>query len=205
MTSELLEANIALSVYNHSVPLGLKVCFSGAVDNIQFDIYRRGNRVFVAFRGTDEVKDCFRHLWVRRKGIGNGALIHRGWHRDWQKVLPIVYAVLREQTTDLATEVTFIGHSYGAALATIAAYFYSPEIGMPRTHLRTYGSPRVGNSIFVQELEKRVNTNYRYVTARDPIPMVPLAIRYTHGGTEIRLPYHKSPHSMKGYLKALDR
>ena len=204
MTSETFEAQIAYSVYGNDTPDGLKVCWSGAVDNIQFDILKLGHlEVYVAFRGTDEWADMWRHVWVRRDKLPDGSKIHRGWHSDFHKVLPIMYAVLREQMDLLACRVTFLGHSYGGALAQIAAYYYSGEVGPPRVHVRTYGSPRVGDRRFSQQLALKVESCYRYKVQGDPVTMVPLALRYKHGGTEIKLPFHKNPHAMKGYLKAI--
>jgi hypothetical protein len=207
MTSELLEANIALSVYRREVPVGLRVCWSGAVDNVQFDILRRGNKVFIAFAGTNEWADMWRHVWVRREKIGvfrgGNIMVHRGWLADFQKCIPIIYAVLREQCADVSTTMVFIGHSYGGSLAQIAAWYLAHEYGMPRVDLRTYGSPRAGNANFAKDLDRRTQSHYRYVVKGDPVTQTPLAFRYKHGGTKILMPFRKSPHSMAGYLKSI--
>lgn len=201
--TESLEATIAYSVYGKDTPRGMRVCWSGAVDNVQFDILRRGEVVVVAFAGTNEWADAWRHIWVRREKVGDGLLVHRGWLADFQKCIPIIYAVLKEQMQPLSTRVIFVGHSYGGALAQLGAWYLSHEYGMPRVSLRTYGSPRVGNAKFAKDLDKRVESHYRYVTKGDPVTQTPLAFRYKHGGTQILLPFRRSPHSMAGYLKAI--
>jgi len=203
MTSELLEANIALSAYGGDLPVGLSVCWAGHVSNVQFQILRRGDVVFVAFAGTNEWADMWRHVWVRREKIGDGIMVHRGWLADWQRCIPVVYSVLREQMESLSTRVVFIGHSYGGALAQIAAWYISHEYGAPRVHLRTYGSPRAGNGNFAKDLDRRTESHYRYVVKGDPVVQTPLAFRYRHGGTKMLMPFHKSPHSMAGYLKSI--
>ena len=163
-----------------------------------------GDFVFVVFAGTNEWADAWRHIWVRRETIGDGIKVHRGWLADWKKCIPVVYAVLREQMENIATRVIFLGHSYGGALAQLAAWYYSQEVGMPRVRLRTYGSPRVGNKKFAKDLDRRTDSNYRYVIQGDPVTKTPLAIRYRHGGTEIKMPFVYSPHAMANYLKSIN-
>jgi hypothetical protein len=204
MTPEHLHAELALGVYEKTVPEGCKVAWSGAINNVQFDIITHGPLdVFVVFAGTNQVRDCWRHLWVERTTIAKGIKVHHGWHQDFQRCIPVIYAVLREQLDLLAKRVTFIGHSYGGSLANIAAWYYAQEIHPARVNVCTFGSPRVGNSGFAADLDRRANKVYRYVVKGDPVPMVPVAIRYKHGGTKILLPHHSSPHSMAGYLKAI--
>ena len=204
MSKEILEATIALSVYNKETPRGMRICWSGAVDNIQFDILKRGHLdVYVAFRGTDEWADMWRHVWVRRETIGEGIKVHRGWLADFQKCIPVIYSVLREQMQNLSTRVVFVGHSYGGALAQIAAWYLAHEYGAPRVDLRTYGSPRAGNAGFAKDLDRRTESHYRYVVKGDPVTQTPLAFRYRHGGTKILMPFRKSPHSMAGYLESI--
>ena len=203
MTSELLEANIALSVYGGELPHGLTVCWAGAISNVQFQILRRKDIVFVCFAGTNEWADAWRHVWVRREKIGEGVKCHRGWLADWQRCIPVVYSVLKEQMQSLSTRVVFLGHSYGGALAQIAAWYIAHEYGACRVSLRTYGSPRAGNKAFALDLDRRTDTHYRYVVKGDPVTQTPLAFRYKHGGTKILMPFRKSPHSMAGYLKSI--
>lgn len=201
--TEALEATIALSVYSKQTPRGMRICWSGAVDNVQFDIMRRGDVVYVAFAGTNEWADMWRHVWVRRETIGEGIKVHRGWLADFQKCIPVIYSVLREQMQKLSTRVVFVGHSYGGALAQIAAWYLSHEYGAPRVDLRTYGSPRAGNAGFAKDLDRRTDSWYTYQIKGDPVTQTPLAFRYRHGGTKILMPFRKSPHSMAGYLESI--
>ena len=203
MTNEQQEAELALSVYSGDLPKYAKILWSGAVNNVQFDICKIGNVVYLVFAGTNEWADAWRHVWVRRESISNGILVHRGWLADWQRCIPVVFAVLRENMTDLQIGLVCVGHSYGGALSQLAAWYLSHEYGSSRVDLRTYGSPRTGNAEFAQDLDRRTNTHYRYVIKGDLVTQTPLAIRYKHGGTKILLPYHRSPHSMAGYLKAI--
>ena len=206
MTQETLQAELALSVYRKTIPDGMVVCWSGAVGNIQFDILRNDhyNMVYVVFAGTNEWADAWRHVWVRRETIADGVKVHRGWLADWQCCIPIIYAVLREQLEDTSTQICFLGHSYGGALAQIATWYYADhEVSGCRVRLITYGSPRAGNGNFALDLDNRVGLHYRFTINGDPIPHIPLALRYKHGGTHIQLPFRKSPHSMAGYLKSI--
>jgi len=203
MTPEHLHAALALSVYDSTPVEGVRVAWSGAINHIQFDILYDDGSVYVCFAGTNEWADMYRHLWVKRQKIGDVILVHRGWLADFQRCIPAVYAVLREQLTHNEKEVVFVGHSYGGALAQLAAWYYAHELIGCRCHLRTYGSPRAGNSNFAKDLDNRISTHYRYVVKGDPVPQTPLAFRYAHGGTQILMPFHRSPHSMAGYLKSI--
>jgi len=204
MTTETQEAILAHSVYSQVMPAGYRVCWSGAVNNVQFDIVRRGDVVYLVFAGTNEWADMWRHVWVRRETIGDGIKVHRGWLADWQRCIPVVYSVLKDQMELLPRRLVVLGHSYGGSLAQIAAWYLSHEYGAPRVDLRTYGSPRAGNAGFAKDLDRRTESHYRYVTRLDPVTQTPLAIRYWHGGTKILMPFHRSPHSMAGYLKAIN-
>jgi hypothetical protein len=187
--TEALEAATAYSVYGKQTPRGLRVCWSGAVDNVQFDIMRRDGCVLVAFAGTNEVRDMWRHLLVRRETIGDGIKVHRGWLADFQKCIPVIYCrPAANRCKNLSTRVVFLGHSVRRRIgADSRMVSYAHEYGMRLAlALRTYGSPRAGNAGFAKDLDRRVRqSHYRYVAKGDPVTQTPLAFRYRHGGTQI--------------------
>ena len=66
------------------------------------------------------------------------------------------------------------GHSLGGALATLAAA--SLRMANGSTDLYTYGSPRVGNTAFVEFVESLPGGNYRLTHSADPVPLLPPSV-----------------------------
>lgn len=88
-------------------------------------------------------------------------------------------------------QVTFIGHSLGAAVATLAGVEAARRSPTDAAQLRiiTYASPRVGNTGFA-ELAKAVGRIDRVCSVVDPVPMLPTSTRamlYVHVGAAFRL------------------
>ncbi len=87
---------------------------------------------------------------------------------------------LAEITPDLSLpargwRLLITGHSLGAALATLLASQHQP------TALYTFGSPRVGDTRFVETLQSV--DNHRYVDCCDIVTRVPLPVMgYDHVG-----------------------
>ena len=76
--------------------------------------------------------------------------------------------------------VVFSGHSLGGALATLAAVQFSKQYPNIIVSCVTFGSPRVGNSLFASMFDKCCSGSYRFVNEDDPVPMGPTPIRFTH-------------------------
>jgi hypothetical protein len=72
-----------------------------------------------------------------------GGAIHGAWLGIWQSMRASIRAALPNNLTGKRIVVT--GHSFGAALATLAAVDYSKIVGAENTRLVTFASPRVGN------------------------------------------------------------
>ena len=72
------------------------------------------------------------------------------------------------------TQYTFVGHSLGGALSTLAAYFMSSEIADKKYMVVSYGSPKVGDQNFVNTYNSKNIVTYRIVNEKDPIPSTPL-------------------------------
>jgi triacylglycerol lipase len=72
----------------------------------------------------------------------------------------------------------FTGHSLGAALAALATRRFG------RAHaLYTYGSPKVGDAAFVEQLTQSVAAHYRIVNHRDIVTHLPTVSPYEHAGS----------------------
>ena len=131
----------------------------------------------VAFRGSDELEDwLFVNFWKLRvpvrPGVGEA---HLGFQKGLSHVWGDVEYKLRKSDLD---RVSLIGHSQGAAFATLAASRLIPRFA--RINLWTFGSPRVGNGQFARHVEKHCRVA-RYVNCADVVPRVP-KFGYRHVG-----------------------
>lgn len=77
--------------------------------------------------------------------------------------------------------VIFAGHSFGGAIAQLAAAHFGLVIERKyRIVCHTFGSPRVGNKQFVKWFSEMVDENVRVQNKLDPVPMTPLGPVWVH-------------------------
>jgi len=205
MTYERLAIKAAASVYKRAPIDGVRFVWSGAVDNIQFDVMRHEplRATVMAFAGTNELLDWRRHILVRRERLrGLRGLVHRGWLADWRKAQGTAVGAWQQATTHDETLI-LCGHSYGGALAQLAGLCFAMKVPSNQLRIYTYGSPRVGDKSFAKTLDGLIPHNYRYTIKGDPVPHLPLGIRYKHAGMHVLIPRTKQPHSVQSYQGAL--
>lgn len=76
-------------------------------------------------------------------------------------------------------ELAIVGHSLGAAVATLAAADLRGK-GHPSAKLYAYASPRVANPALASYITAQSN-NYRFTHTDDPVPKLPmLTMGYVH-------------------------
>ena len=138
---------------------------------------KAGKLAVASFRGTD-IKD-------RRDLLYDVDALLETWngpgrvHRGFASALEVVRSRLEEAIQQVGEcRLLYTGHSLGAAMATLMAAVRAPDA------LYTFGSPRVGDTTFVEAL-KNVES-YRYVDCCDLVARVPPAIEYQHLG----VPYY---------------
>jgi hypothetical protein len=151
----------------------------------------------VAFRGTDS------HSWYN--WIENmrywrtefqipypeaaGALVHTGFFMSYNasSLAPNITIAVRELVKQHPGKPLYVaGHSMGAAMAHICAIDLRFTINLTDVRVYTYGSPRVGNTIFEEFFKKIVTESVRVTHNRDIVPSVPLQIMgFHHVPTEI--------------------
>ncbi|MEB3269711.1 MAG: lipase family protein [Leptolyngbya sp.] len=137
------------------------------------------NRVFLAFRGSEDQTDWLNNFQFRQKTYPYGdessteIRFHRGFMAAYFAVRDRVTEVMK-QYPQAAMVVT--GHSLGGALATVAAldlqYNITQHTQQPLT-VYTFGAPRVGNAALIASFEQRVLDSHRYVYGRDLVTEVP--------------------------------
>jgi hypothetical protein len=147
--------------------------------------------LFVAFRGSVNIQNWIDNIQVSKITPYNNMSI--SVEKGFYKAYASVKADLFDKLSLLAkkyetTRLLITGHSFGAAMATLLTYeiiTLFPTYTV--THFITFGSPRVGNSDFVQSFNQHYsNVYYRITHYYDMVPHVPEEFMgYLHVSNEI--------------------
>lgn len=150
--------------------------------------------IVVSFRGSYSVRNwitdaTFPHT---KPGLCDGCTAELGFWTAWDVVKEEISATLsstRAQNPDY--EIVVVGHSLGAAIATLAAADLRNN-GYAAT-LYAYASPRVANKALAAHITNQGN-NYRFTHTKDPVPhLPPLGLGYVHISPEY---YITSPNNV---------
>ncbi|MBW8875772.1 MAG: lipase family protein [Acidobacteria bacterium] len=190
LPDDLLCAECSLLVYKHfeSVPDEEQEARS-ALQSVGFDevawFNQGGSQAFaawsprsqtavVAFRGTeeDDPTDMAHNLNTLPTPWAAGGRVHEGF----KKYLDLIWSDLDSWLQAHPGRLLFTGHSLGAALGTLAASLRKP------VKLVTFGSPRVGDSGFVNTLSGFDIS--RYVDCCDVVTRLPPPIGFVHVNQE---------------------
>ena len=149
--------------------------------------------VIVAFRGTepDDPSDLLTDAILIKKpwpdAYGNPlGQVHTGFADALGDAgNSEILTQLSAQLDDLANtfpRILLTGHSIGAALATLTASYLSQTPLANNLHLYSFGSPRVGDSVFSDRMAKIKHD--RYVNYSDLVTRIPSeSLGYQHVGT----------------------
>ncbi|KAJ2658727.1 hypothetical protein IWW48_003875 [Coemansia sp. RSA 1200] len=167
--------------------------------------------VVVAFRGTTHVMDVLADAqiaevrWPNAEADGNESRVHAGFLAAYLSARDTVFGALDAIAADTNSEysILFVGHSLGAAQATLAFADYAEHTdntssaASRKMRLITFGSPRVGNREFVRHVDRTATgdaeadaVHLRVVHEADVVPHLPRAIvprlhDYAHSGREV--------------------
>jgi pimeloyl-ACP methyl ester carboxylesterase len=137
-------------------------CPPGFLDigDLRFGIRETLHGPIVAIRGTANLGNALRDIWVRPARTPWGAWAHRGFVSG--------FAGLEKLLGIPPKGAIFTGHSFGAAVALLFAEAYNAPVvtfGCPRVYLRWGKAP--------------VHDHTRFICDDDPVPMIP-RIFYRH-------------------------
>ncbi|KAI9596419.1 Alpha/Beta hydrolase protein [Syncephalis fuscata] len=167
------------------------------------DLYRR---IIVSFRNTVNLASVLQDLRIHQISVGwlnnPKVRVHTGFLT--------CYNVLRDNVNRVVSDIvrtypqytlTFLGHSLGGGIATLAALDASFTMPHMEQQLVTFGAPRVGNPEFAklanQQLYRPANertggflpTSVRVVNTNDVVHQLPpLWLGYQHHGAEVWVP-----------------
>jgi hypothetical protein len=85
------------------------------------------------------------------------------------------------------SSITICGHSLGGALATLLALDVAANSAFKNPAVYTFGSPRVGDSLFTSTFDQVVKNSYRITNRLDIVPTLPPPIDYDHVLNRIEL------------------
>eukprot|EP01032_Pedospumella_encystans_P015540 gene15540-17766_t len=136
------------------------------------------DRIYVVFRGTDELQDWACNLNSHSQKLDKGVCVHRGFYKLLKVHLKDLFGTIdsllaQKQCTTYSVRV--YGHSLGGALSSLFGYLLAlhfRDINMPtKVHVISVAAPAVGNSAFRAECERLLNlTTVRLVHANDFAP-----------------------------------
>jgi hypothetical protein len=146
--------------------------------------------IVLAFRGTVSQKNWhtnFNAALIHPPNTDTNLRVHEGFYGAFSKLSDGTKGIEEKiaeikQATQGQIPIYIAGHSLGGALAQIsAAVLGNDQIAA----CYTFGSPRVGNSIFDLWVKP---PSYRLVNYADIVPQVPLPIVYRHSGDPRYMP-----------------
>jgi hypothetical protein len=132
-------------------------------------------RLYIAFRGTKTMSDVrtdmklisFKVVLENRK-----AKVHYGFYRYTLSLLSELKEIVTEYL-DEYDSLILTGHSLGGAMAAIASPLLRMVVREKSMTCITFGSPKVGDSIFATMFQASVNSSYRVILESDPVPRLP--------------------------------
>ena len=157
LISDALE--LATIAYDDALKFRLKhpdaLFFDCEGEDVQFYSCIIDEKLIIVFRGSSSLEDFvadanFLQSSVPREiSMTSGIKCHTGFLNQFMAALPALVKILGTCEND----VVVIGHSLGGALATLCAMSIKcGSLKSPRNvNCITFGSPRVGNSLFVKE------------------------------------------------------
>lgn len=162
----------------------------------------RNNKLYIAFRGTESIRDCLSDANIIRVPMDLPELtddqrpeVHWGFLRQFRSLQKHIDADiadylqadeynksegLKEKENSNKKELIVTGHSLGAAQATLASLQFKMSYPETKVSCYTFGSPRVGDETFVSLFENHVDHYERVVNEEDPVTLVPFSWRFSH-------------------------
>jgi pimeloyl-ACP methyl ester carboxylesterase len=145
---------------------------------------QRQGECLVSIRGTNLISDWLTDARLSGASGPNGHLVHSGFSKLNQIILPQVKLALRNKNP---STIHIVGHSLGGAVATLLADALKDYT---KLYLYTFGAPRAGSINHAAYLTHKLGAQniYRVYHDTDPVPMVPI------------FPYGHCPAGSHGYL-----
>lgn len=175
----------------------LKCCpkyYEGDNNDCEFYIcFDKSDNLMVIFRGTESYRDILSDLNASRSKFtipnlnhSDYPYVHSGFLRQFNSIMNKLNSIINTYITNKGyfnkKHITFSGHSLGGALATLAALYYHYKYKYYNIYVNcvSFGSPRVGGSLFCRLFNNSIHKSYRFVNKNDIVTMIPTRWRFKH-------------------------
>ena len=137
-------------------------------------IIKNKEHTTVVFEGTDSLQNWKDNLSFCCRTKHD---IHRGFHRQ---ALYLTKKHRLHEVFKASEKVTFTGHSQGAAVALIVAYFLTKNNACTNKDIDIvmFGCPKIGGSAFKQRVEESDLRVTHYVNENDIVAALPIGFGY---------------------------
>jgi hypothetical protein len=136
-----------------------------------------GNVVYIAIRGTETPDEWIDDFESVLEDVG-GFKVHAGFQRLLEALLPSIRSAIAD--TRAGTQFCVIGHSLGAAAATLAAASIAGGTSLPVTCI-VFASPRVGDVAWKTHCDAKI-TLVRVSNTKDIVTHCPPRPQFIHAG-----------------------
>ena len=162
--------------------------------------------IIIAFKGTTTSKEVLIDVSIDQVDLGQMGKIHRGFYEYFvEKHRDAIDEILKHNNY---TNIVFVGHSLGGALATLSACYYGIEQNKKNIYCISFGAPRVGNKKFAKKFNEVVFKSFRFVNKGDWVVKVPPVAIYTHVKTKYVVKsnlFEEKPHKLEQYCPCLKK
>lgn len=138
--------------------------------------------VFIVFRGTRTLPELINNFQTNQETCLNSqqlGLVCSGVQNIYTRANRHSKSLQQSITETLihlppTAKIFVTGHSFGAALATLATIHIASQTAFKQPILYTFGSPRVGDAIFANQFKHL--EHYRIANSEDFVPAIPISI-----------------------------
>ena len=155
------------------LPENVRFIHDEQTDTQNFSVWNP-DTVIIAFRGTAELTDAQMDLTMPL--ISHPKSGPRSVHKGFQTAFLSVQGLIKHSYNNASgsgKRLFIAGHSLGGALATLCAAFLHDLHGGNPIWLYTYGSPRVGSTVFRDCLDALPIRHFRHMNNDDTVTHVP--------------------------------
>lgn len=136
------------------------------ISDMRYGIFYTDDTIYIVIRGTDNLKNLLRDVWILPVESPQGYLCHAGFMSGYNLIIKEIGEEL--EYTKGVYNLVFTGHSYGGAVATLLCEQFGGKLitfGSPRVYFRFSAAPRLEHT--------------RVIRDDDPVPKIP-KLFYSH-------------------------
>lgn len=170
----------------------VKTFISNNISDIQCGITlsETNKRITVVFRGSESLTDWINNMQMNKRELNKDVWVHNGYHKilhDNEVYNRLIMTLNRILKNHENYDIFVTGHSAGGGIASIFGYELSKILNNTISVI-TFGSPRIGNLHFRENIKNSDNLKiYRITNKRDVVTALPFFFNYYHVGDVIHL------------------